>query len=80
MATYYAERKSVKNGEAQAANTKYGTERAMERQFHLYCANACDGDDYPNDIDTIEWGTLEGGAVERKAYIKPVPVPEGGTE
>ncbi len=72
MATYYAQRKSVLNGEPQAINNRYGTERAMERQYHLYCASACDGDEFPNDVDAIEWGSLEGGAFERKVYVKPV--------
>ena len=77
--TYYAQRKSILNGVPQAINNRYGTKREMERQFHLYCANACDGDDFPFDIDSIEWGTVEGGAVERKLYVKeiqPEPEPE----
>ena len=44
----------------------------MERQFHLFCANACDGEEYPYDTDSIEWGTVEHGAIERKCYMKPV--------
>ena len=68
--TYYAQRKSIQNGEAQAVVNKYGTQRAMERQFHLFCANACDGEDYPFDVDSIEWGTVEGGVIERKLYRK----------
>lgn len=53
----------------------------MERQFHLYCANACDGEDYPFDIDSIEWGTIEGGVVERKLYVKEIQQePEEPTE
>ena len=44
----------------------------MQRQFHLFCANALDGDEFINDVDSIEWGTLEQGAVERKVYVKPV--------
>ena len=67
---YYAQRKSILNGEPQAAVNKYGTRRQMERQFHLFCANACDGDENPYDVDSIEWGTVEAGAIERKCYIK----------
>ena len=77
--TYYAQRKSILNGTPQAINNRYGTKREMERQFHLFCANACDGEDFPFDIDSIEWGTVEGGAVERKLYakeIQPEPTPE----
>jgi hypothetical protein len=48
----------------------------MERQFHLYCANACDGQDFPFDVDSIEWGTLELGVIERKVYVKQSPEQE----
>lgn len=77
--TYYSQRKSVLNGETQAVVNKYGDRRAMERQFHLFCANANDGEDFPFDLDSIEWGTLENGAIERKVYTKevqPEPTPE----
>lgn len=71
---YYAQRKSILNGAAQAVNNRYGTRREMERQFHLYCANACDGEEFPFDTDSIEWGTIESGVIERKVYNKPAPV------
>jgi hypothetical protein len=76
--TYYSQRKSILNGEPQSVVNKYGDLRQMERQFHLFCANACDGNDYPFDADSIEWGTIEGGMIERKVYTKhvPEPVPE----
>ena len=74
--TYYSTRKTVLNGEPQSATNKYGTRRAMERQFHLFCANACDGDEFPFDVDAIEWGTLEHGPAERKVYVKPTVEPE----
>ena len=77
--TYYSQRKSVLNGETQAVVNKYGDRRAMERQFHLFCANANDGEDFPFDLDSIEWGTLENGAIERKVYqkeVQPEPTPE----
>lgn len=74
--TYYAQRKSILNGEPQAINNRFGERRAMERQFHLYCASACDGAENPFDVDSIEWGTIEGGAIERKVYTKPEPEPE----
>ena len=68
--TYYSERRTVNNGQNPVTVTKYGTRRAMERQFHLFCANACDGDDFVNDLDAIEWGTIENGALERTVYAK----------
>lgn len=73
--TYYSQRKSILNGEPQTINNRFGDRRAMERQFHLYCASACDGTENPFDVDSIEWGTVEGGAIERKVYIKPTPEP-----
>lgn len=74
---YYSQRKSILNDQPQAVVNKYGDKRQMERQFHLFCANACDGDEAPFDTDSIEWGTVEGGVIERKCYIKqPEPEPE----
>ena len=78
--TYYAQRKTVLNGQPQPIVNKYGTQRAMQRQFHLFCANALDGDEFVNDVDCIEWGTLEHGVIERKVYAKPTPEPEEVTE
>ena len=71
---YYAQRKSVKNGEPQTPNNRYGERAEMEHQFHLYCASACTNAD-GNDKDSIEWGTIEGGAIERKKY-EAAPEPE----
>ena len=73
--TYYSQRKSILNGEPQAIVNKYGNRRQMERQFHLFCASANDGDEYQFDTDSIEWGTVEGGAIDRKVYTKPTPEP-----
>ena len=78
--TYYAQRKSIKNGEAQPATNKYGTRRAMERQYHLFCANACDGDESQFEVDAIEWGTLEHGVIERKCYVSEAQAQETNTE
>lgn len=72
---YYSQRKSVKDGAAVAPNNRYGTRNEMERQFHLYCASACTNADN-NEIDAIEWGTLEQGVLERKVYTNPAPQPE----
>lgn len=75
--TYYAQRKAVANGVPQTPSNFYGTERAMQRQFHLFCANALSGEDFANDIDCIEWGTLESGVQECICYTKkPAPTPE----
>ena len=71
--TYYAQRKSILNGEPQTINNRYGSQREMERQYHLFCANACDGEENPFDVDAIEWGTVEGGVIERKVYRKTEP-------
>lgn len=76
--TYYAQRKSILNGEPQTVVNKYGTRREMERQFHLFCANACDGEEFVFDADAIEWGTVEQGALERVMYRRPEP--EGDAE
>lgn len=74
MATYYAQRKSIKNGEAQAVNNRYGTRSEMERQYHLYCASAATNE-AQNEVDSIEWGTIEQGALERKVWEWPVEEP-----
>lgn len=67
MLTYYAQRKSKKNGEPVTPSNRYGTEAEMERQYHLYCASAATNAD-SNDVDSVEWGTIEGGAIERKVW------------
>lgn len=65
--TYYAQRKSVKNGEPQTPANRYGTPVDMEYQYHLFCASSVKNE-AGNDMDSVEWGTLEGGAVESKVY------------
>lgn len=69
--TYYAQRKSIKGGEAQAINNRFGERADMERQYHLYCASAATNE-AGNDVDSIEWGTIEQGALERKTWVWPV--------
>lgn len=76
--TYYAERKSINNGTVQPVVYKTGTQADMEYQFHLFCASAVKTD--VRDLDSIEWGTIEGGVVERKRYTKPTPEPEEVSE
>ena len=73
--TYYAERKSIKDGAVQPVVYKTGDRKEMEYQFHLFCASAVKTD--IRDLDSIEWGTIEQGVIERRRYIKPVePEPE----
>ena len=71
--TYYAQRKSINNGEPQPIVNKYGTREEMEYQFHLFCASAVKTD--VRDIDSVEQGIIE-----RKRYTKPVPEPEEVSE
>lgn len=73
--TYYAQRKSVKDGAPVAPNNRYGERKEMEYQFHLYCASAVKNDS-GNEIDAVEWGTIENGPIERKLYRQPAPEPE----
>ncbi len=81
MAIYYAQRKSIKNGQPITPSNRYGERAEMERQFHLYCASAATNAD-GNDVDAIEWGTIEQGVLERKRWVnnmepEPEPEPEG---
>ena len=73
--TYYSERRSIQNGEAKLPVYKTGTRAEMERQYHLFCASAAINTD-GNDVDSIEWGTIEQGKLERKVWITPAPEPE----
>lgn len=77
--SYYAQRRVVNNGQpvAQQNSLQFGTRRQMERQYHLFCANALEGEEQQYDKIQMEWGTLETGHVERTVYIKePIPTPE----
>lgn len=78
--TYYAQRKSIKDGTPQTVNNRFGERAEMERQYHLYCASAATNAD-GNDTDAVEWGTIEQGALERKTWFNtPEPEPEPETE
>jgi len=68
--TYYAIRRSIKNGVA-SSNERTGDKAAMERQFHLYCAS-CATNEAGNEFDAVEWGTLEGGKLDRKTWENTV--------
>lgn len=79
---YYAQRKSIKDGAPVTPNNRYGERPEMERQYHLYCASAATNADN-NEVDEVEWGTVEQGVIERKCWIKesepavePEPEPE----
>lgn len=73
--TYYSQRKSIKNGEPQNVNNRFGERADMERQFHLYCASAATNE-AGNEIDSIEWGTIENGVIERKRWVWPTETPQ----
>ena len=64
--TYYAIRWSTKNGTT-THNERTGEMAQMERQYHLYCAS-CATNEAGNEFDSVEWGTVEGGKLERKAW------------
>lgn len=68
---YYSERKKITNGSAVAPVYHTDEDRdAMERQFHLNCANVLDKTLPRNDMDVCEWGTIEKGVIERRVYTK----------
>ena len=78
--TYYAQRKSIKGGQPQTISNRYGERAEMERQYHLFCASAATNTD-GNDVDSIEWGTIEQGKLERKVWIAgTTPVEETPAE
>ena len=64
--TYYAIRRSIKGG-TPSSNERTGERAAMERQFHLYCAS-CATNEAENEFDAVEWGTVEGGKLDRKVW------------
>lgn len=71
--TYYAIRWSTKNG-VTTHNERTGEKAQMERQFHLYCAS-CATNEAGNEFDAVEWGTIEGGKLDRKVW-QNTPVAE----
>lgn len=77
--TYYAQRKSIKDGQPAAPNNRYGERAEMERQYHLYCASAATNE-AGNETDSIEWGTIENGPIERKRWTWPVEEPAAEPE
>lgn len=74
--TYYAQRKSIKNGEPQAVNNRFGERAEMLRQYFLYCASAATNE-AGNEFDSIEFGTIENGAIKTERFDNtPAPAPE----
>jgi hypothetical protein len=67
MATFYAQRKSIKGGEPQAISNRFGSYAEMLRQYFLYCASAATNQD-ANDYDSIEFGTVEGGVIKTERF------------
>lgn len=71
---WYAQRKSIKNGEPQAINNRFGERAEMLRQYFLYCASAATNADN-NEFDSIEFGTVEQGAIKTERFNN-TPEPE----
>ena len=77
---YYAQRKEVKNGAGKTpSNYYYETRNEAEKQFYLLCSNAIENKE-TRDMVSVEYGTVEHGVIERKAWIFPQPVPEPEAE
>ena len=64
--TYYAYKQAIKNG-AVTTTSKTGDKSAMEYQYYLFCANSSKNED-KNEFSAVEWGTVEGGKLERKVW------------
>lgn len=69
--TYYAIRWSIDKNGATVKNDRTGDKAAMERQYYLYCANAATNE-AQNKLDAVEWGTFEGGKLDRKVWNNEV--------
>lgn len=79
MATYYAQRKSIKDGQPVAPNNRYGERQDMLRQYFLYCASAATNEQ-GNEFDSVEFGTIENGALKVERFTQIVQEPEEETE
>ena len=73
--TYYAQKKSIKNGQPVTPNNRYGSYDDMLYQFFLYCANSVKNND-ENDYDSVEFGTIERGVIKKEHFNHPAPAPE----
>lgn len=72
--TWYAQRKSIKNGTT-TFNNRTGSRAEMLRQYFLYCASAATNQD-DNDMDYVDFGTIEQGPVKHEIFQKEEPQPE----
>lgn len=74
---YYAQRKSIKNGEV-TFNNRTGERAEMLRQYFLYCAAASTNTD-GNNYDFVDFGTVEQGQLKVESFnqIEPEPETEG---
>lgn len=64
---YYAIRWSIDKDSNIVKNDRTGDRTAMERQYYLYCASAATNE-AQNKLDAVEWGTFEGGKLDRKVW------------
>lgn len=71
--TYYAQRKSIKNGQT-TFNQRTGERTEMLRQYFLYCASASTNAD-ENEFDFVDFGTVEQGAVKTESFRQEIPEP-----
>ena len=73
---YYAQRKSIKNGEV-SFNNRTGERKEMLRQYFLYCASSATNADQ-NDYDFVDFGTIEQGQLKVESFnqVEPEPAPE----
>lgn len=73
--TFYAQRKSIKNGTTTFNNRTDADRDTMLRQYFLYCASAA-SNDQENEFDYVDFGTVEQGAIKHEAFTHPAPEPE----
>ena len=77
--TFYAQRKSIKNGQV-TFNNRTGERNEMLRQYFLYCASAATNND-GNEFDFVDFGTIEQGKLKAEAFQQEVaPEPEQAEE
>lgn len=74
---YYAQRKSIKNGEV-TFNNRTGERDEMLRQYFLYCASSATNAD-GNDYDFVDFGTIKFGQLKVESF-NHVPEPTPNTE
>ena len=65
--TFYSTKRSTDRTGKTVTTDKYGDQVAMEYQYYLFCANSVKNE-ANNAFDAVEWGTVEGGKLERKVW------------